>query len=86
MSLFKYFKKAGLPTAEDAGISAKATESANAAVSELLQCQLSAPSSARKRKRYISFTDEERVQIGQFAAENGNNAALKKFKSSFPDL
>ena len=27
MSLFKYLKKAGLPTAEDAGISAKATES-----------------------------------------------------------
>ena len=50
-----------------------------------LQCQSSAPSSERKRKCYISFNDEERAQIGQFAAENGN-AALKKFKSSFPDL
>ncbi len=40
----------------------------------------------KKRKAYISFTEEDRARIGQYAAENGNNAALKKFKPQFPDL
>ena len=40
----------------------------------------------KKRKCYLSFTDEERARMGQYAAENGNNAALKKFRAQFPDL
>ena len=41
-----------------------------------------------KRKRYTAFTDEERARIGRYAAENGNSAALKKFRFSvsLPDL
>ena len=41
---------------------------------------------SRKRKRYINFTDEDRAKIGLYAAENGNNSALKKFRAQFPDL
>ena len=66
MSLFKYFqwKEGFLPTPEQAGLSEKATKAANTAVMEV---------KSKKRKR---FTDEERAKVGQFAAENGNNAAI----------
>ena len=79
MSLFKYFqrKEGFLPTPEQAGLSEKATKAANTAVMEV---------KSKKRKCYINFTDEERAKVGQFAAENGNNAAIKKFRAQFPDL
>ena len=78
MSLFKYFgKKDAIPTPEQAGLSEKATKAANAAVMEV---------KSRKSKCYINFTDEDRAKIGQYAAENANNSALKKFRAQFSDL
>ena len=32
------------------------------------------------------FSDEKRAEIGRYAAENGNNAALEKFRRDIPDL
>ena len=79
MSLFKYFqwKEGFLPTPEQAGLSEKATKAAYTVVMEV---------KSKKRKRYINFTDEERGKVGQFAAENGNNAAIKKFRAQFLDF
>ena len=32
------------------------------------------------------FSDEQRAEIGKYAGENGNNAALEKFLRDIPDL
>ena len=37
----------------------------------------------RKRKAYTAFTAEQRAAIGKFASENGNAAAVEKFKDNF---
>ena len=33
------------------------------------------------RGRYVKFTDVERYEIGKYAAQNGNKANIKRFKS-----
>ena len=33
------------------------------------------------RGRYVKFTDVERYEIGKYAAQNGNKATIKRFKS-----
>ena len=42
--------------------------------------------SCKKRKVYTTFSDKTRAEIGRYAAENGNVAALRKFRSDIPDL
>ena len=59
---------------------------ANEAVQEELQRQQSEadwPKLPRKRKAYTVFSSEQRAAIGKYAAENGNAAAIKKFKGDF---
>ena len=40
----------------------------------------------RSRGRYAKFTVIDRIQIGQYAGENGNKKALIHFKNKFPRL
>jgi AraC-like DNA-binding protein len=84
MALLKFFKrKESLPTARDIGIGKAATGSANAAVSEVLQevnLQSSGSTASRKRKHTV-YTPGQRAAIGQYAAEHGNNSAVKKLTS-----
>lgn len=85
MSLYNYFQPSAtqLPTAQDAGISESYTAGANDAVER----QLSEDKQrGKKRKRYTVFSDEQRAEIGKYAAENGNKAALEKFRRDIPDL
>ena len=35
------------------------------------------------KRKYISFSAEQRALIGRYAAEHSNSAAVKKFKSDF---
>ena len=86
MSLYRYFQpsSANLPSAEEAGLGEALTAEANSAVREELE-RVSA-ARGKKRKRYTAFTDEERAKIGGYAAENGNSAALKKYRCDIPDL
>ena len=51
------------------------------AVSRVLT--LTEQSTSRKRKVYSVFSDEQRATIGQYAADDGNAAAVKKFKGGF---
>ena len=82
MSLFKYFKSPdSLPTAKDTGMSEAVMREVNEAISRVLTS--TEPSTSRKRKVYSVFSDEQRATIGQYAAENGNAAAVKKFKQWF---
>lgn len=59
---------------------------ANEAVQTQLDCQKSQKSRPKKHKAYTTFSDEMRANIGRYAAENGNAAALKKFHSDITDL
>ena len=83
MSLFKYFKRAeSLPTASQTGIGEQLTAAANKEVERAI----STTTSSGKRKRYATYTDQDRAKIGRYAAENGNVATLKRFKSEHEDL
>ena len=87
MSLYQFFKPTtSLPTAEETGLSARIIKEANKAVKEVLTDQHSTSSSqsssGKKRKYTTSFPFEIRAKIGHYAAENGNGAAVKKFKAT----
>ena len=81
MSFYNYFQplSADLPSAEEAGLGEVLTAEANTAVREELERVNAAR--GKKRKRYTAFTDEEQTKIGGYATENGNSAALKKYRS-----
>ena len=93
MALLKYFKSSSsLPSAKDTKIGETATKEANAAVSRVLaekQPQQSSSSPAPDRpkvtgkRKYTSFSAEQRASIGRYAAEHSNAATVKKFKSNF---
>lgn len=70
MSLLKYFK----PSPSQTEIGKRLTAAANKEVERVTSA---ASSAERKRKRYATYTDEDRAKIGRYAAENGNVAALK---------
>ena len=84
MSLHRFFKPLTcLPTAEETGLSASTVEETNKAVEEELGSQRSASARPNKKRKYTTtFTPEVRAQIGRYAAENGNGAAVKKFKAT----
>ena len=93
MALLRFLRKgsSSLPSAKDTGIGEAATKEANAAVSRVLpvtekqpQPSSSVPADRQKVKREnTSFSAEQRASIGRYAAEHGNSAAVKKFKSDF---
>ena len=58
-----------------------ATREANKAVTEELR--RSEAKQTRKRKAYSVFSGEQHAQIGKYAAENGNTAAVKRFKVDY---
>ena len=78
MSLRRYFKPANkLPTADKAGQSANVV---NQVVTRTLE--RTEASAGKKRKYTTTFTPEDRAAIARYAAQNGNSAAVKKFKAS----
>ena len=81
MSLRRYFKPANkLPTADKAGLSANVVKEVNQVVTRTLE--RSEASAGKKRKYTTIFTPEDRAAIARYAAQNGNSAAVKKFKAS----
>ncbi len=80
MSLFHYLKPINrLPTAEQAGLPATIVQEVNQAVQDALDCDTR---TGKKRKYTVTFTPGDRAAIGQYAAENSNAAAVKKFKDT----
>ena len=83
MSLLHYFKPIStLPTPEETGIGEAATKQANKAVQRVLESEEPPP----KQRKYTTYSDEQRAEVGKYAAENGNAAALRKFKAEIPNL
>ena len=70
-----------LPTAEDTGLSEHVIREANKAVeSAQKEQEVSEVSPVKKRRKdTVTFSPEDRAQIGKYAAENGNAAAVRKY-------
>ena len=86
MSILSYFKPSSMPPSpSDTGIGVVATKEANEAVRKGIDRGASANVVSKKCKAYTAFSDETREDIGRYAAENGNAAALKKFCSDISD-
>ena len=78
MSLLNYFQPSKeLPTMEQTGLPARVLREANEVVKEAL----SATNVPKKKKYTTAFTAEDRAAIGRYASENGNAAAVKKFRA-----
>ena len=83
MSLRRYFQPATtLPTASQTQLSPNVLQEVNQAVRAALQPKENGGRRASKRKYTTSFTPEDRARIGKYASENGNAAAVKKFKAT----
>ena len=82
MSLRRYFQPATtLPTASQTQLSPNVLQEVNQAV-RALQPNVNGGRRATKRKYTTSFTSEDRARIGKYTSENGNAAAVKKFKAT----
>ena len=80
MSILTFFKpKRTLPTAENTGLSEHMTREANKAVESALQKESEAPPERKKRKYTTTFSPEDRAEIGKYASECGNAAAVRKY-------
>ena len=74
MSILRYLKPVtsnNLPTPDEAGLSAGITKEVNQLVERAIAGNLCAPENGAKANT-----------IGKYAAENGNAAAIKRFKAS----
>lgn len=47
---------------------------------------MSSKKSFSRSSQYHKWTEKDRYDIGKYCAENGNVAALRKFKNEFRDL
>ena len=82
--ILRYFKS-NQPTPEETGLTSREVDAANKAVQKVIG-NVNAGASSRggqKRKYTTTFTAEDRAQIDKYAAENGNLAAQKRFKSDY---
>ena len=85
MSIRRYFKSTvNLPTPSQAQLSPNVLREVNRAVTAALEREGAGNQAKRgkKRKYNASFTPEDRAAIGRYAAENGNAAAVKEFKTT----
>ena len=76
-----------MPTLAESGLGR--VEFDTIASSEVRRLADPAPSASQKRKKrgkYAEYTPEQRAGIGRYAAENGNEKARLKFRSTFPNL
>ena len=93
MSLFKYFKRSS-PLPSPSGplsreIPSTAISAANDEVSKVLQAQRTTDKigkEAKQRGSYQKYSDTERATIGNYAQMHGPTAALRHFKTQYPDL
>ena len=82
MSLYRFFKpvkKFPDPNGDLSAIAlAAAIREANKEVAKVMEA-----AKCRKRKLYKKITDSLRAQIGRYALENGNAAAVRRFSKEF---
>ena len=91
MSLFKYFKvSSSSPLPSPSGpLSAEIPSTAiNAANEEVLKALKASEdeSGVKRRGSYKKYTAKEKATVGNYALMHGTSAALRNFKSQYPDL
>ena len=72
--MWRYLKQTSCPN-----LSARIPLAAIAEANREVQVLQEAQKSGQKRGPYYRFTQEERLEIGKYAAENGTAAAVRKF-------
>ena len=75
MVLFKFLKRQEKSSKENSLLARKEVESADKAVAKALE----SASKRTVRGKYNSYTPEQRVEIGKYAAENGATNAAKRY-------
>ena len=87
MSKITSYFTSRLPFSKETDIGKAATKVANKQVKRVLEEEEEKEAGQRKkRKVYSSYTDTDRAAIGRYAAEHGNIATQRHFKSKLPDL
>ena len=72
--MWRYLKQTSCPN-----LSARIPSAAIAEANREVQVLQEAQKSGQKRGPYYRFTQEERLEIGKYAAQNGTAAAVRKF-------
>ena len=67
-----------LPTADQTGLPAHAVSSANSAVKRAFNGEDT--DRARRKRKYTTFTPEDRAKVGKYAAQNEVKKAQKNFR------
>ena len=87
-ALLKYFKSSSsLPSVKDMEIGEMVTKEDNAAVSRAIAAKqlqqlssLPAPVHSKVKRKYTSFSPDQKASIGRYAAEHGGKKTLLKIK------
>ena len=90
MSLLNYFQRK--PNAAENSLSKTIDEACDPGLTDrereevIKQLKPNSEQKGRKRKKYCTWSPQQRAEIGQYAAANGNKAAIVKFSSQFPNI
>ena len=90
MSLLNYFQRK--PNAAENSLSKTTAEACDPGLTDrereevIKQLKPNSEQKGRKRKKYCTWSPQQRAEIGQYAAANGNKAAIVKFSSQFPSI
>jgi len=80
VTLFKFFKrKDDSQGKEESLLMSKEVESADRAVAKPLE----AASKEQSRRKYNSYTDKQRAEIGKYAFENGATSAARHYSNAW---
>ena len=88
-SLYHYFKRDSLLPSPTGPLSKEVPATAiSAANKEVLECLKHSEDEkgAKKRGTYQKYSGDIKAKIGNYAAVNGTSAAIRHFKSDFPNL
>ena len=90
MALLWYFKRSNpLPSPEgplSMKVSSSSIQAANNKVEEAMSQESSTTAGNKKRGPYKKYTATEKAEIGNYALQNGTTAALRHFRTDFPDM
>ena len=53
---------------------------------QVIKDHAASPNSTKRKPQYHKWSENERYNIGKYAAENGNINTVRKFKTDFPKL
>ena len=79
MAMWKYGKRVEQPNGASSNLSMKDIEAAQ----KLISIALDVATSTKSRRKYNSYSAEQRAKIGKYAAENGPTRAARNFTANW---